>query len=107
MRAMFYRIHACTPGDLYVYVCDQDCRVRLSLSRARSLVSLSLSLSASVACVLCSTQFTLAPLAISFCVCAHARSFGCLACLGKTTDEGAVNDTSEGEAVRSRARGRS
>jgi hypothetical protein len=24
MRAMFYRIHACTPGDLYVYVCDQD-----------------------------------------------------------------------------------
>ena len=49
MRAMFYRIHSGTPGDLCVYVCDQDCRVRDMLYPIHACtpgdLSLSLSLS--------------------------------------------------------------
>ena len=101
MRAMFHPIHVCTHGDLCVYVCDQDCRVRAMLYPFHASTSgdLSLSLSASAACVLCSTQFTLAPLGISFYVCVHARAFGCLACLFLLTYEGASNDTRQAHQV--------
>ena len=49
--------------------------------------------------MLCSTQFTLAPLGISFYVCVHARAFGCLACLFLLTYEGASNDTRQAHQV--------
>ena len=45
MRAMFHPIHVCTHGDLCVYVCDQDCRVRAMLYPFHASTSGDLSLS--------------------------------------------------------------
>ena len=84
MRAMFHPIHVCTHGDLCVYVCDQDCRVRAMLypfhASTSGDLSLSLSLRAQRACCVLHNSPLHPLVSLSMFACTHARSGVLLAC---------------------------